>query len=124
MYKMKYTTHVVCKHCSKSYMHPDCVGKTEESDITRSISRHLIKCTLYNIKKNKAKIFDFASRMKKSQTILDDYDNDSIIDKILKLFISRNIIFKQVDNSYFQDLIHHIEVKVSSLKINRKFVHI
>src|SRR5947207_7916537 len=119
---MKYTTHVVCKHCSKSYMHPDCVGKTEESDTTRSISRHLIKCTLYNTKKNKAKISDFASRMKKGQTILDDYDNDSIVDKVLKLFISGNIAFKQADNSYFQDLIRHAEAKVSGPKINRKSV--
>ena len=33
MHKMKYTTHMVCKHCSKSYMHPGCVGKAEEESL-------------------------------------------------------------------------------------------
>src|SRR5947207_446380 len=118
MHKMKHTTHVVCKHCSKSYTHPDYVGKTEESDTTRSMSRYLTKCISYNTKKNKAKISNFASHMKKSQTILDDYDNVSIVNKILKFFISGNIAFNQADNSYFQDLIHHTEAKVPDLKIN------
>ena len=46
-----------------------------------------------------------------------------MIDKILKFFISGNIAFNQVDNSYFQDLIYHEEMKIKDLKINRKLVH-
>jgi hypothetical protein len=122
VHKTKHTTHVVCKHCSKSYTHPGCVGKAEEGGTTRSMSRHLIKCTSYNTKKNKEKISDFTSRMEKGQTILDDYDNASIVDKVLKFFISGNIAFNQADNPYFQDLIRHAEARAPDPKINRKSV--
>ena len=64
------------------------------------------------------------SRMKMNQIILDDYNDNTMIDKILKFFISRNIIFNQIDNSYFQDLIHHEEMKIKdkgkSMSIKRK----
>lgn len=76
VHKTKHTTHVVCKHCSKSYTHPDCVGKAEEGGTTRSMSRHLTKCNSYNTKKNNKKISDFTSRVEEGQTTLDDYDND------------------------------------------------
>ena len=46
-----------------------------------------------------------------------------MIDKILKFFISGNITFNQVDNSYFQDLIYHEEMKIKDLKINWKSIH-
>ena len=48
VHKTKYIIHVICKHCSKSYTHLDCVGKAEEDGITRSMSRHLTKCASYN----------------------------------------------------------------------------
>ena len=57
------------------------------------------------------------------QTILEDYDNDSMVDKVLKFFISGNVAFNQVDNPYFQDLIRHPEAKVKGPKVNRKSVH-
>ena len=69
-------------------MHLEFVGKTENRGIIRSISRHLIKCISYNTQKNKGKISDFTSRMKIDQTILDDYNDDTMIDKVLKFFIS------------------------------------
>ena len=60
--------------------------------------------------------------MEAGQTILNDYDNDSMIDKVLKFFISGNVAFNQADNPYFQDLIRHGEAKVKGPKVNRKSV--
>ena len=42
-------------------------------------------------------------------TILDDYDNDSMVDEVLKFFILGNIALNQADNPYFQDSIRHAE---------------
>ena len=63
------------------------------------------------------------SHMEVGQTTLDDYNDDTMVDKVLKFFISGNIAFNQVDNSYFQDLIYHKEMKIKDLKINRKLVY-
>ena len=63
------------------------------------------------------------SHMEVGQTTLDDYNDDTMVDKVLKFFISGNIAFNQADNPYFQDLIHHGEVKVKGPKVNRKSVH-
>ena len=37
---------------------------------------------------------DLAADMEVGQTTLDDYDNDSIVDKVLKFFISSNVEYK------------------------------
>ena len=107
---------------SKSFTHPGSVGKAENGSTTRSMSRHLTNCISYSTKKNKIKASDFAARREAGQTILDDYDNDSMVDKVLKFFISGNVAFNQADNPYFQDLIRHAEAKVPGPKINRKSV--
>ena len=54
---------------------------------------------------------------------MNDYNNDIIMNKILKFFILKNIIFNQIDNLYFQDLIYYIKTKILNLKINRKSIH-
>ena len=115
---MKYIIYIFCKYCNKSYAYPSSIEKDENGNTIRSISRHLINCISYNIKKKKIKVFDFAARMKMSKTILDDYNNDSMIDKILKFFISGNIIFNQVNNSYFQVFICYTKMRVKDSKIN------
>ena len=69
-------------------MHLEFIEKVEDRGIIRSISRYLIKCISYNTQKNKGKISDFTSRMKIDQIILDDYNDDIMIDKVLKFFIS------------------------------------
>jgi len=61
--------------------------------------------------------------MKMNQTMLDDYNDNTMIDKVLKFFISGNIAFNQIDNPYFQDLIYYEEMKIKDSKINRKSVH-
>ena len=123
VHKMKYIIYVLCKHCNISYVYPEFVGRAEDHGIIRSISRHLIKCISYNTQKNKGKISDFKSRMKMNQTMLDDYNDNTMIDKVLKFFISGNIAFNQIDNPYFQDLIYYEEMKIKDSKINRKSVH-
>ena len=123
VHKMKHTIHVLCKHCNMSYVHPGSIGKAEDHGTTRSMSRHLTKCISYNTQKNKWKISDFMSHMEVGQTTLDDYNDDTMVDKVLKFFISGNIAFNQANNPYFQDLIHHEEVKIKDSKINRKSVH-
>ena len=65
----------------------------------------------------------FESRLESGQTTLADYDNDTMVDKTLKFFISGNIAFNQADNPYFQDLIRHGEAKQKGIKVNRKSVH-
>ena len=93
MHKIKYITHVLCKHCSKSYAHPGSIGKDENNSTTSSMSQQLINYTSFKRKKNKAKASDFTADMEVGQTTLDNYDNDSMVNKILKFFISGNIIF-------------------------------
>ena len=40
----------------------------------------------------------FQSRLESGQTSLADYDDDTMVDKTLKFFISGNIAFNQADN--------------------------
>ena len=119
---MRHTTHMVCKHCSKSFMHSRSVGKDDNSGTTSSLSRHLTICKSYNTQTNTTKTSRLAARLQENQTTFEDYNNDSMIDKTLKFFISGNVAFNQADNSYFQDLIRHEEERVKDLKINRKSV--
>ena len=42
--------------------------------------------TSFKRKKNKAKASDFTADMEVGQTTLDNYDNDSMVNKILKFF--------------------------------------
>ena len=65
----------------------------------------------------------FESRLESGKTTLANYDNDTMVDKTLKFFISGNIAFNQADNPYFQDLIRHGEAKQKGIKVNRKSVH-
>jgi hypothetical protein len=123
VHKSKYTCHVLCKHCDKSYAHPSTVGKTTDSGTTKSMSRHLQSCQRYKDKKgNRERMSAFESRLESGQTTLADYDNDTMVDKTLKFFISGNIAFNQADNPYFQDLIRHGEAKQKGIKVNRKSV--
>ena len=78
---------MLCKYYNTSYVHLEFIGKAEDHGIIRSMSRYLIKCISYNTQKNKGKISDFMSRMKADQITLDDYNDDTMIDKVLKFFI-------------------------------------
>ena len=123
VHKSKYTCHVLCKHCDKSYGHPTTLGKATDSGTTKSMSRHLQTCKRYNDKKgDRERMLDFESRLESGQTTLADYDNDTMVEKTLKFFISGNIAFNQADNPYFQDLIRHGQVKIKGPKVNRKSV--
>jgi len=70
------------------------------------MSRHLQSCQRYRDKKgDRERMSAFESHLESGQTTLADYDNDTMVDKTLKFFISGNIAFNQADNPYFQDLI-------------------
>ena len=123
VHESKHTCHVLCKHCDKSYAHPSTVGKAADCGTTKSMSRHLLSCKRYNDKKlDRERLSSFQSRLESGQTTLADYDNDTMVDKTLKFFISGNIAFNQADNPYFQDLIRHDESKQKGPKVNRKSV--
>ncbi len=88
--KRKYITYILCKHCKKIYSHPNYIRKVEDIDNTRS---YLDNYIVYIKKRDQKKLIDFVSRMEMNQIIMNDYDNDVIMDKVLKFFISGNITF-------------------------------
>jgi len=84
----------------------------------------LLGCQCYHDKKlDRERLSGFQSRLESGQTTLTDYDNDTMVDKTLKFFVSGNIAFNQTDNPYFQDLIRHGEAKQKGIKVNWKSVH-
>lgn len=112
VHKTKYTCHVLCKYCDRAFAHPSTVGKLADSGTTKSMTRHLLMCERYKHKKHdQQRMSSFQSRLESGQTSLADYDDDTMVDKTLKFFISGNIAFNQADNPYFQDLIRHGEAK-------------
>src|SRR5579859_757639 len=69
VHKLKYTCHVLCKHCDKSYAHPSTVRKTADSGTTKSMSRHLLGCQRYHDKKlDQERLSGFQSRLESGQT--------------------------------------------------------
>jgi hypothetical protein len=46
-----------------------------------------------------------------------------MMDKVLKFFISGNIIFNQADNPHFQILIRYHDIKERDPKVNRKSIY-